>query len=65
MDKASDALARAEAHRSLDMLDCEIGLPGPHPEMATHKPAAGKARVERQRTVNKPDHGTNILAIIR
>ena len=46
------------------MLDREIGLTGPDPENAAHKPAAGEARVERQRTVDQPDHGADVLAEI-
>ena len=46
------------------MLDREIGLTGPEPENAAQKPAAGVARVERQRTVDQPDHGADILAEI-
>src|SRR6516165_249953 len=44
------------------MLDREIGLTGPEPKKAAHIPAAGKARVECQRTVDQPDHGADILA---
>ena len=44
------------------MLDREIVLAGPVPENATQKPAAGEARVERERTVDKPDYGTDVLA---
>ena len=47
------------------MLDREIVLTGKDPEKAAHKPAAGEARVERQRTVDQPDHGTDILAELR
>jgi hypothetical protein len=34
------------------MLDGEIVFTGIYPEKAAHKPAAGIARVERQRTVD-------------
>src|SRR5271166_3846410 len=44
------------------MLDREIGLTGPDPEKAADRPAAGEARVERQRTVDQPDHGADILS---
>src|SRR6266550_685643 len=44
------------------MLDPEIGLAGPHPEKAAHKPTAGVARIERERTIDQADHRTNILA---
>jgi len=44
------------------MLDREIGLAGPEPEKAAYIPAAGEARVERQRSVDQPDHGADILA---
>src|SRR5438132_4428180 len=47
------------------MLEREIGLAGIYPEKAAHKPAAGIARVERERTVDQPDHRTDILAEIR
>ncbi len=41
------------------MLDREIGLAGPEPENATHIPAAGEARVERECSVDQPDHGAD------
>src|SRR5689334_18080802 len=44
------------------MLDCEIVLTGKYPEKTAHPPAACEARVERERTIDKPDHGTNVLA---
>src|SRR5215813_8640125 len=47
------------------MLDREIVLTGPGPEAAAKMPAAGKARVECQRTVDQPDHGADVLAEIR
>ena len=47
------------------MLDREIGLAGPNPENAAQIPAAGEARVERQRTVDQRDHAHDILAEIR
>src|SRR5438309_4287688 len=47
------------------MLDRKIGLAGPQPESAAPEPATGEARVERQCTVDQPDHGTDILAELR
>jgi hypothetical protein len=44
------------------MFDREIGFTGKGPENAAQKPAAGEARVERQRSVDQPDHGTYVLA---
>jgi hypothetical protein len=44
------------------MLDRQIGLAGPKPEMAARIPATRVARVERQRTVGQPDHRADILA---
>src|SRR5690242_20387557 len=44
------------------MLDREIGLAGPNSEEAADKPAAREARVEREGTVDQPDHGADILA---
>src|SRR5712672_815573 len=46
------------------MLDRNIGLTGPEPEKAAQIPAAGEARVECQRTIDQPDHRTDILAEI-
>src|SRR5439155_11688824 len=59
-----DTLARAQSRRSLDMLDREIVFAGNVPDDAAHIPAASEARVERQRTVDQPYHGTDILADI-
>ena len=47
------------------MLDRKIGMAGPKPESAAHIPAAGEAQIERERTVDQPDHGTDVLAEIR
>src|SRR4051794_19041807 len=47
------------------MLDREIVLTGPDPKSAARMPAAGKARVDRQRTVDQSDHGADVLAEIR
>jgi len=44
------------------MLDREIVLSGKHPDKAAQIPAAGVARIERERTVDQPDHRTDILA---
>src|SRR5229473_5287447 len=57
-------LAWAEAQRGLDMLDGEIRLAGPEPQSAAAKPAARKARVQRQHPVDQPHHGTDVLAEI-
>src|SRR5260370_23502808 len=55
-------LARAQAQRGLDVVEREIVLTGKYPETAAQIPAAGIARVERERTVHQPDHGADILA---
>src|SRR5262249_26658970 len=44
------------------MLDREIGLAGPDSEKAAQQPATGVTRVERQRSVEQPDHSADILA---
>ena len=44
------------------MLNREIVLTGPNPEKAAQIPAAREARVERERAVDQPDHGADILA---
>src|SRR5690349_10684361 len=43
------------------MRDREVGLTGLYPEKTANIPAAGEARVERERTVDQPDHGTDVL----
>src|SRR5215831_1193319 len=43
------------------MRDREVGLTGMYPEKTADIPAAGEARVERERTVDQPDHGTDVL----
>ena len=52
---------RAQAERDFKMLDREIVLAGPVPENAAQKPAAGEARVERERAVDQPAHRADIL----
>src|SRR5947209_7083819 len=46
------------------MLDRKIGFTGKGPEIAAPKPTAGEARIECERTVDQPDHGTDVLAEI-
>src|SRR5262245_11902162 len=43
------------------MLDCEVVLAGPGSEGAAKKPAAREARIERERTIDQPDCGIDIL----
>src|SRR5215472_13989303 len=47
------------------MLDREIGLTGKDPKKSAKSPAEGVARVEREGTIDQPDHRTDILAEIR
>src|ERR1051325_4705589 len=47
------------------MLDREIVLTGPDPQRPTQMPAAGKAWVQCQRSVDQPDHRPDVLAEIR
>src|SRR5437016_5008546 len=44
------------------MLDRQIGLTRPQPDNAASKPTECEARVERERTVDQPDHGVDILS---
>jgi len=44
------------------MLDREIGLAGPEPEVTAQIPAVGEARVERKRPVDQPNHGADVFA---
>ena len=46
------------------MLDPEVVFAGVGPQNAAQIPAAGKARVERERPVHQPDHRSDILAEI-
>src|SRR6266478_688775 len=55
-------LARAQTQRGLEMLDREIVLTGEYSEKATQIPASGKARVERECTIDQPRHSAYILA---
>src|SRR3979411_2148368 len=59
------ALARAQTQGGLHMLDREIVLAGHDPYHAAQIPAAGVVRGEPERTVEEPDHGTDVLAEIR
>src|SRR6266481_3195361 len=63
-ENLAEPAARAEAQRNLKARDSQSGLARHIPENAADIPAAGKARVERQRTVDQRDHGTHILAEI-
>src|ERR1700736_3254743 len=47
------------------MLDRDVGLARQQPQVAADIPAAGKARVKRQGTVNQRYHSPNVLAEIR
>ena len=44
------------------MFDRKIELPSVYPDKAAPIPAASEARVERQRSIDQPDHRANILA---
>ena len=46
------------------MLDREIALTGLDPKNSADIPAAGVAGVQRERAVDQPDHGVDILAKI-
>jgi len=56
----------AKAQRSLGKLDGPVKLAGKKPENGANVPAARKAGVERQRTIDDRDRdrGPNILAVI-
>src|SRR5215475_339273 len=43
------------------MRDREVGLTGMCPEKTADIPAAGEARVQRERSVDQPDRGTDVL----
>jgi|HubBroStandDraft_2_1064218.scaffolds.fasta_scaffold20733_3 hypothetical protein len=54
-------LARAQAQRGLEVLDREVRLTGKYPDDTAQIPAAGEARVERERAVDQADNRTDIL----
>src|SRR6516162_7782832 len=56
------SIARAEAQRRLEMLDCEIGLPGVEPYPAAPTPAVSKTRIKLQGAVHQPDRRFDVLA---
>src|SRR5712692_3300957 len=55
------ARAWAKAQGGREMLDCEIGLPGPQPEPAAPTPTVGKARIERESTVDQRDSRIDVF----
>src|SRR6266567_5036230 len=46
------------------MLDRDVQLSRPHPQVPTEVPATREIRVERQRTVNQCNHGAEVLTEI-
>src|SRR5215469_922489 len=64
VERKANSGAGAQTQRGLDVLDRDAGLAGKKPQCAADIPAAGKAGVERQRSVNKGHHGADILAKI-
>src|SRR6516162_2882197 len=58
-------VARAETHRSLDMLDREVGLAGPYPELGADQPTTRKARIEGEGAINERQHRIDVLTEIR
>src|SRR3954469_6855394 len=62
LDRSTDACPWTEAQRGFEMLDRDVGLPGPYPDCTADVPAASVARVERQRAVDQRDRHPYILA---
>ena len=58
----ADPVAWTETHRGLGMFDRYIVLAGPYPHGSTGVPTTRKARVQRQGTVNKRQHRSDVLA---
>src|SRR5215469_9713905 len=56
------ALVRAEANGPFQMLDREVVLAGPQPELGAHVPAASKAGVQLQGSVGKIQRRRDILS---
>src|SRR6516165_7018827 len=56
------SIARAETQRRLEVLDCEIGLPGVEPYPAAPTPTVSKTWVELQGAVHQPDCRFDVLA---
>src|SRR5215831_12973494 len=53
---------RAQPQRGLEIADRRLGLPRPQLDPAADHPAASKAWVERQSTVDQFDRGVDVLA---
>src|SRR5215471_13766941 len=60
----ADAVAGTEAQRGFDVLDRDVGVARPYPELTADEPAAREVRVERQRTIDQRQHGADVLSEI-
>ena len=58
----ADAGAGTESQRGLDMLDRDVVLADPIPEVAADEPATCKIRVEGQGAVHQRHHRADVLA---
>ena|SRR6516164_3192002 len=61
----TEKLTRAEPHRSLDMLDREVGLAGPYPDLRADRPTTCRARIEPEGPINERHHSIDVLTEIR
>ena len=55
-------LARVEAQRSLEVLDCQIRLPSPQPKPAAPLPTPSKARVQLQSAIEQGNDNIDFFA---
>src|ERR1700757_3876251 len=57
-------ITRAEAQRSLEMLNRQVGFPAPQPEPTAAEPPEGEARVKLPGAVDQGDGGIEVFAEI-
>src|SRR5215831_5912933 len=60
----TDACARAEAHRVLDMADRQFAMTRHYTDMPADEPSAREARIQRQGFIKHAHHRINVLAEI-
>src|SRR6516162_10578663 len=63
-ERSAGTGARAKTQSGFDMLDRDVGLARPKPDIAADEPAAGEIRIERQGAVDQRHHGADVLAKI-
>ena len=63
-ERCGDRITRAEAQRSLEMLNREVGVPLPQPEPTAAEPPEGETRVKLSGAVDQGGGGIKVFAEI-